>query len=483
MLILSRVPKTEKQRFRVKAVLSTHGEISYVEVSEVDENVLKRGRELHKKWCRGRSDGVDGAFMSNKEKEREIFMRAAMQLLNDEHNRSSSDDLKNLPSSHSTSTSLTLVHPNTLLNSTTTNNTNPVITEPHTTSKIPRNSHSTSRIPYDFFHRRAVALRSLLRSSQSLSGHPLRALSLSQRIPREESFRYGWLQKACRPSHLTSVGHRAAGGGLWKAKYAELRFSEFIYFEDEHVTTRSLSRGYSSSGSLVGQGQTEHQPPSSSTFSPDTISQDPSSTPHDPSTSSSGGGGGKYKRIVLSAETCVCRVIKMRDMPCDQGQGDSVFELSIRGAARRIWQASSRVDRDEWVAAIHAAMARPTESLFQHTPSISTHLITTGGSAGGASHSSSLSLPHRPKPFLKPAAMLGLGLASSSQQQVQQQQQQDRDYPSSSSPSSSSSTEGAAAPFALDIAKYCCIQTAIHKLSQVSNHPPSPTPRLLLLLK
>ena len=29
---------------------------------------------------------------------------------------------------------------------------------------------------------------------------------------------------------------------------------------------------------------------------------------------------------------------------------------------------ASRVDRDEWVAAIHAAMARPTESLFQHSP-------------------------------------------------------------------------------------------------------------------
>ena len=343
MLILSRVPKTEKQRFRVKAVLSTHGEISYVEVSEVDENLLKRGKELHRKWCRGNSSGADGASMSNPEKEREIFMRAAMQLLNDELNRSSSQDQQSLHQSHTASSSLTLVHPNTLLssNTTTNNNNNYNNIEPLTTSKHPRSMNSTSRIPYDFFHRRAVALRSLLRSSQSLPGHPLRALSLAQRIPREESFRYGWLQKACRPSHLTSVGQRAAGGGLWKAKYAELRFSEFIYYEDEHVTTtRSMVRG--SSSNALG----EHASSLSSSFSPpDTISPsaDPTSTLHPthdpPTTSNSSTSGGKYKRIALSAETCVCRVIKMRDMPCDQGQGDCVFELSIRGAARRIWQA------------------------------------------------------------------------------------------------------------------------------------------------
>ena len=356
MLILSRIPKTEKQRFRVKAVLSTRGEISYVEVSEVDENLLKRGRELHRKWCRRSSSGADGASMSNPEKEREIFMRAAMQLLNDElvsfqplssnsdHN-SSSHDLQNLHQSHISSTSFTLVHPNTLLSSNNNNNNNNnninlvITTEPQTTSKAPRST-------YDFFHRRAVALRSLLRSSQSLTGgHPLRALSLSQRIPREESFRYGWLQKACRPSHLSAVGQRATGEGLWKAKYAELRYSEFIYYEEEYVTARPLIRANSSGALAAGQGLADHLPVSSS-FSPDTMSPDITSTHHptaDHTTTTgknkSNSSSSKCKRIALSAETCVCRVIKMRDMPCDQGQGDCVFELSIRGAARRIWQA------------------------------------------------------------------------------------------------------------------------------------------------
>ena len=155
------------------------------------------------------------------------------------------------------------------------------------------------------------------------------------------------------------------------------------------------------------------------------------------------------------------------------------------------------MDRDEWVAAIHAAMARPAESLFQHTPSIvghSSHFLqqgttgsnnNSGSSNSGLGHISSLSLPlpHRPRPFLKPAAILGLGLTASSssssstsqQQQSQQQQSQQphgKEIPSSASPyhqyQQTGSSEGAAAPFAHDIAKYCCIQTAIHKLSQVS---------------
>ena len=99
---------------------------------------------------------------------------------------------------------------------------------------------------------------------------------------------------------------------MWKPKYAELRYGEFLYFDDE-----------------PSFGERDDRP-----FS---VSPDDDVTGGTPlfaglKTSHRSDKEG-LKCISLHADTLVCRVLKMRD-----DGGDSVFELSVKGSARRIWQ-------------------------------------------------------------------------------------------------------------------------------------------------
>jgi len=56
------------------------------------------------------------------------------------------------------------------------------------------------------------------------------------------------------------------------------------------------------------------------------------------------------KTIALNVDTCRCRPYKAKN-----GHHD-MFELNVAGGPRRIWQASSEEERDEWVNAIKNAM-------------------------------------------------------------------------------------------------------------------------------
>lgn len=62
------------------------------------------------------------------------------------------------------------------------------------------------------------------------------------------------------------------------------------------------------------------------------------------------------KKIQLSSEKCQCRPLKLR---CENG--DCVFELSVVGGTRRIWQANSSSDRDAWIQAINVAMGHNSD--------------------------------------------------------------------------------------------------------------------------
>ena len=172
------------------------------------------------------------------------------------------------------------------------------------------------RIP-DFFHRRATVLRSLLRQKSTDSAQ------LAHRVPREEGIRYGWLQKACRVGTFTSSQAK-----MWKPKYVELRFGEFVYYDEDESSAASAASPEGSGVDGEGTPFPAHRP---------------YPNPH-PTTE-----GRRHNRplsrtamktIPLTADTCICRTIKMRDV----AEGECVFELSVKGSVRRVWQAASRRD-------------------------------------------------------------------------------------------------------------------------------------------
>jgi hypothetical protein len=45
--------------------------------------------------------------------------------------------------------------------------------------------------------------------------------------------------------------------------------------------------------------------------------------------------------------------------------GDCVFELSMRGGIRRMWQAASERDRDAWVVSINASMTKSPQRFLE----------------------------------------------------------------------------------------------------------------------
>lgn len=162
--------------------------------------------------------------------------------------------------------------------------------------------------------------------------------------------------------------------------------------------------------------------------------------------------GVKKKVILLSAQTCKCRVC-----PLEGEEGNKVFELTVYGGPRRLWLADSVEDRDAWVKAINTAMsgsagdsgAQDLETQ-QQQQSAQTHPIVrydpehpvssciacamSNISASVNDYCSGFSILHGHK-----------YLANSN----------------SNTGSSGCACEGAAAPYADDISRYTSIQSAI----------------------
>lgn len=190
MLILSREPRAErKKRFRVRALQGNH--VSYAEVAEADEDLLRHGRELYRVWCRSQpGSGIGSGVEGNLAREREIFLRAAMQLLSAEQESfagSSTSSPSDVP------TPLT---------------TFPEPFDPAAAAHLATAPKPSLRIP-DFLHRRATALRALLRTQRAAAAGSASGggggYGGGGRPPREEGVRYGWLQKACRVGRFPSA--------------------------------------------------------------------------------------------------------------------------------------------------------------------------------------------------------------------------------------------------------------------------------------
>ena len=191
---------------------------------------------------------------------------------------------------------------------------------------------------------------------------------IADRVPREDNIRFGWLKKASKGGTFASVS------SVWKAKFVELRHGYFCY-EDDFSGTRK----------------------------------------------------GATKNIPLSMDLCYCQVIKMREK-----DGDCVFELSMRGGSRRIWQAASIRDRDAWIHAINMAMAKS------------------------------------PQRFLEPSRdSLTNASKNSMRTLLEQSVCTVRNHSSFSSPTSS---DGAAAPYAAEISRYCAIMHVIKSVECVESY-------------
>jgi hypothetical protein len=83
------------------------------------------------------------------------------------------------------------------------------------------------------------------------------------------------------------------------------------------------------------------------------------------------------KSIPLSASTTTCREVKVKG-----ANANCIFQLSTTGGSKRTFLASSQVDRDAWIQAIHTAMSYSPNQASAHTPLLSP--ITTGVAAVAA---------------------------------------------------------------------------------------------------
>jgi hypothetical protein len=113
-------------------------------------------------------------------------------------------------------------------------------------------------------------------------------------INDKDTIKSGPLKKA---SHLVR--------GIWKVKYVEVRLGLFSYYEDESKDSEE--------GTLV------------------------------------------RKNIVLHADTCTCRAVKVQHNALSVSPGGAIFELKIEGGSTRLWMANSRGERQAWISAIQAA--------------------------------------------------------------------------------------------------------------------------------
>jgi hypothetical protein len=181
------------------------------------------------------------------------------------------------------------------------------------------------------------------------------------------------LKKASRNSSFTSV----KVSSMWKPKFVELRHGVFSYEDDFSGRKKAMK-----------------------------------------------------KNISLSVGTCYCQMIKMKEK-----DGECVFELSVRGGSRRLWQAASSRDRDAWINAINSAMMKSSERFLE--PPLQSNDTT---------HNNTIKL-------LLDQSVLNNGYNSS--------YKRERDI---------SSSDGAAAPYADEISRYSSIQSAVKSVETVESY-------------
>ena len=190
------------------------------------------------------------------------------------------------------------------------------------------------------------------------------------RTIREDNIRFGWLKKASKGGTFASVS------SVWKTKFVELRHGYFCY-EDDVSGTKKVPT----------------------------------------------------KNIPLSMDVCYCQVMKMREK-----DGDCVFELSMRGGSRRLWQAGSVRDRDAWILSINSAMSKS------------------------------------PQRFLEPSKECLLNAPRNSMRSLLEQSVSTGETDTHCTFSSLTSRVGAAAPYADEISRYCAIMHVIKSVEGVGSY-------------
>jgi hypothetical protein len=201
--------------------------------------------------------------------------------------------------------------------------------------------------------------------------------------------RFGILKKASRGTGFPSMKRG------WKNKIVELRFGSFEY-EDEKSHT---------AWTVTGSSVTSNNNNSSNINNNNTNSHDSSHN--------------SRKSIPLLAESCQCRPFKIR-----APNGNCVFELTLYGGPRRLWIAPSEAERDLWVHSIRQAMIGCLGDILESGSNKKSW--NDDYDDWGSGNSSPVKVHRR----------------------------------------LSSYSDGPAAPFALDIAKFVTLQRSIHSITE-----------------
>ena len=349
---------------------NTNSGSSNIGIGNRNENIGKNEKRPDSMRSDGGTNSLSSTVLSenemndlkriqNNERERIIFLRAALQLLDecDEDN-------------------------------------NPKKTSGENTDKT-RSIYNTS----DFFRSKSKPTNS---SSQNLQINK----KSSTRVLREDNIRFGWLKKASKGGTFASVS------SLWKAKFVELRHGVFSY-EDDFSGKKKVQK----------------------------------------------------KNITLSSDVCFCQVIKMRDK-----DGDFVFELSMRGGSRRLWQAASLRDRNSWITAINQAMIRSPERFLEpsiptlNTPNMTMKLLLDQSVSTNQMHTGA---------YTNTQANSSFSNNNNSYSNNSQNNNFSSNFSSTSqnnSHTSLTSSVGAAAPYADEISRFFSIMLVIKSVESVEHY-------------
>ena len=161
----------------------------------------------------------------NNEREKTIFLKAALQLLDEENNMISKYQMKNNNEYNNNNNNINInnnenengtdkLSARTLLNTT-----------DFFRSKANKNIHSNTNMNFNFINLN-------MNHTNTLSRKP-------SRIIREDNIRFGWLKKASKSSTFTSSVSSLSS--IWKTKFVELRHGVFSY-EDDISNTKKTNK-------------------------------------------------------------------------------------------------------------------------------------------------------------------------------------------------------------------------------------------------
>ena len=150
--------------------------------------------------------------------------------------------------------------------------------------------------------------------------------------------------------------------------------------------------------------------------------------------------------------------------------GDFVFELSMRGGSRRLWQAASLRDRNSWITAINQAMIRSPERFLEpsiptlNTPNMTMKLLLDQSVSTNQMHTGA---------YTNTQANSSFSNNNNSYSNNSQNNNFSSNFSSTSqnnSHTSLTSSVGAAAPYADEISRFFSIMLVIKSVESVEHY-------------